>query len=374
MKKISISPIDTLFVNGSYPIEMLFYYKNKLNTKELSNALKRLSSPFWPLFGIYNGAVIQSAKYIENNFLAEIIYNKDFNSACDEMTLWESFNQVNPAKMEGLFFLSVLQFKNGTVIIPKMNHLAGDGYSYFYFLSVLAELTKPSNVPLKKTVIRLLAAPHLKRTPLKPFHFNKTKIEQPFKHTNCTIQIEKVKKSSVKQQIKIIKASHNKIVSTNDLLSAIVFKRIFEKQKSQIDSTFTLTIPIDVRRQVKELGQKYFGNAIMMHNLQLSADEIEKISIEKLAVKLRKSMPIVNSNNYLEYQNDLESQMEQTDLHTLKPYNPETGCLVTNLSRMLVQKLNFGTGNPDFIFPLTIGKNSTVILADIDNFVLRLVD
>jgi hypothetical protein len=35
---------------------------------------------------------------------------------------------------------------------------------------------------------------------------------------------------------------------------------------------------------------------------------------------------------------------------------------------MPIQKLNFGSGNPAFVFPLTIGKNSAAILADKDNF------
>jgi hypothetical protein len=36
-----------------------------------------------------------------------------------------------------------------------------------------------------------------------------------------------------------------------------------------------------------------------------------------------------------------------------------------------VDRLNFGKGSPDLIFPLTIENNSTAILADKDNFLLR---
>ena len=48
------------------------------------------------------------------------------------------------------------------------------------------------------------------------------------------------------------------------------------------------------------------------------------------------------------------------------------GCLVTNLSQMPINKLNFGTGDPDLVFPLSIKKNSVAVLANRDNFILRI--
>ena len=46
---------------------------------------------------------------------------------------------------------------------------------------------------------------------------------------------------------------------------------------------------------------------------------------------------------------------------------------MTNLSRLPVHNLNFGTGEADFIYPLTIEKNGAAILADKDNYLLRFV-
>jgi hypothetical protein len=40
---------------------------------------------------------------------------------------------------------------------------------------------------------------------------------------------------------------------------------------------------------------------------------------------------------------------------------------------MPVHKLDFGSGCPEFIFLLTVGKNSTAILADRDDYLLRFV-
>ncbi len=54
-----------------------------------------------------------------------------------------------------------------------------------------------------------------------------------------------------------------------------------------------------------------------------------------------------------------------------RPFDPARGCLVTNLSKMPAERLDFGTGGPAAIVPLTIEKNSAAILARGENFVLR---
>jgi len=66
MKEINISQVDALFSNGIYPIEFLFYFKEELNTKKIRNALKKLSSVFWPMFGEYKDGVISFESYPRN--------------------------------------------------------------------------------------------------------------------------------------------------------------------------------------------------------------------------------------------------------------------------------------------------------------------
>ena len=99
--------------------------------------------------------------------------------------------------------------------------------------------------------------------------------------------------------------------------------------------------------------------------------ENNEINIEDTAARLRKSMPKVNRESYINFLNDLEEKSSQSAVHNLMPYDPAEGCLVTNLSRMPVKKLNFGTGDPDYILLLTIGKNSAAVLADKTDYIFR---
>jgi len=371
MKRLKISQVDTVFVNGSYPIEMLFFYRNKIKTAAIIKALKYLSPQFWPLFAEYKAGLLYEDSYTEEVFINEIICKEDFNPEADERQLWQKYHTINPEKMSKLFRLSILQFNNGTALIPKMNHLAGDGYSYFYFLSLLAAIARLSKKPLKKAVLRRLGAPHHQRTVLKDFHFNKTKIKSPLEHPDCTLINEAVSKKAVKNYIRKIKADFGETVSTNDILCAVTAKKTIENQRNDFGDQFTLSIPIDVRRNIKELGAKFFGNGIMFHTLNFNLAEHKEINIEETAVRLRRSMPEVNKDSYMNFLQDLEDKSRQSAVHNLMPYNPAEGCLVTNLSRMPVKKLNFGTGDPDYILLLTIGKNSAAVLADKNDYILR---
>jgi len=112
---------------------------------------------------------------------------------------------------------------------------------------------------------------------------------------------------------------------------------------------------------------------IIFCKLAFTTSDIKKADIRQIAVEIHKNMPSVTTESYLEYLNSLETIIAKGESGKLRPYDPESGCLVTNLSKLPNNKLDFGTGNPDFIFPLTVGKNSAAILADKDNFILRLV-
>ena len=82
-------------------------------------------------------------------------------------------------------------------------------------------------------------------------------------------------------------------------------------------------------------------------------------------------MPSVSRENYIRYLTGLEGTIASGNMAQLRPFDPDSGVLVTNLSRLPVDKLDFGTGRPDLIVPLTRGKNSAAVLAEKENFVLR---
>lgn len=372
MKKINISQVDTIFANGSYPIEFLIYYKNRLKSKNIRSALKKLSSNFWPIFGEYQAGVIQFDKYIESKYFEEAVVDQVFDPDQAPETIYHKYHQSIPSDLKKLFFLKIIQYRNGTVLIPKLNHLAGDGYSYFYFLSVLATLSRISYLPFKKNLIRNLYKPHHQRTVLKEFQLGQIDFAPLQIKEKLTIKFEEISRTTIRNMIKEIASNFNKQVSTNDILSAMVVQKLLTFQKDYFGDNFQLTMPTDVRRQIKEYGLKFFGNGIMFTIINFRTKEIEKLDFHELAVRIREDMPAINKERFINFLAYLEAVISEREFHKLKPFEPEHGILVTNLSKLPANKLNFGTGEADFIFPLTIEKNSAAILANKENYILRL--
>jgi hypothetical protein len=374
MKKVNISQIDTIFANGSYPIEFLLYYREKIKTEKIRSALKKLASDFWPLFGEYDNGKICYKKYGETNCFEEQIINGDFSKDEPPDHIYNKYYRINPGDPNKMFHLSVLQYNNGTVLIPKMNHLAGDGYSYFYFLSVLAAVSRVASISFKKYFISSLYKPHHLRTILKKFSFEDIGLEPLPAAEKFKIETEELSKTAIRDIIKRVAVETGQQVSTNDILTAMILKKSVANQVNLAGENFQLTIPIDVRGKIKEYGSKFFGNGIMLHQLDNQTADIQKSGLPELAVRIRKSMPEINREYYINYLTGLENRIADKKTEKLKPFDPASGCLVTNLSRLPVTKLDFGSGNPDFIFLLTVEKNSAAILGDKENFIIRLVN
>jgi len=111
----------------------------------------------------------------------------------------------------------------------------------------------------------------------------------------------------------------------------------------------------------------------VFHDITLKANDLKTLDYIEIASKFRKTMPEINTNHYAEYLSEIKSTIEKPGIQTLKPYDPEKGCLVTNLSRMPVHKLVFDENFPSQVFPLTVGKNAAAVLADQKDFILRTV-
>jgi len=266
--------------------------------------------------------------------------------------------------------LKVIRLKNGLALIPKMNHLAGDGYSYFFFLSLLAALSLPTFVPFKSSLINLFSKPHHRRTTLKDFSFKGVELKPVLPLDKFTVEFDEILRKDIQSVIEEIAISNNLRVSTNDILTAMAVKKLVGMQ-SHLGEEVNLTIPIDVRRQVKEYGREFFGNAIMFHTIKFKKEHPQNSLTKEIAIQIRKSMPSISRETYINYLKELEDMISEGKTEKLKPFDPGCGCLVTNLSKLPAEKLDFGTGSPELVIPLTIEKNSTAILAKKENFVLR---
>jgi hypothetical protein len=371
MKNILISQVDVLFSNGIYPIEFLFYYKDAFDTLALRAALRNLSSAFWPMFGEYRDGMIVKDRYREENFYDEETTGAELDVPGLEDRGIDAYSRFRQPDLNKLFFFKAIRPKKGLILIPKLNHMAGDGYSYFYFLSLLATLVHSTRGPIKYFLTAFSSRPHHRRTALKDFSFSTLELKPAPQNERLTVESVDILRKEVKSLIRDVASSHHLQISANDVLAAMAVKKLAGRPANLLGDEVGVTIPIDVRQHVKEYGQRFFGNGIMLHAIKLRRHEVKKSEISEIAVQIRKSMPVVTSETYLNYLTELEEIITQRNSNKLRPFDPEHGCLVTNLSRLPSDKLDFGTGPPEVMFPLTAEKNSTAILTKKENYVLR---
>ena len=371
MRKVNISQIDVLFSNGIYPIEFLFYFKDGFDTAKIRKALKKLSSLFWPMFGEYADGIIAFDEYHEDACYDEEAVNQDFIIPKTENERFDVYSQYALPDTKRLFLLKATHFNNGMILVPKMKHLAGDGYSYFYFLSALAALSQHALLPSTSSMMHFFFKPQHCRTILKNFSFQDIELKPLRPEGKFTILFDEIPRQDVHSMIREVSDSMDIRISTNDVLTAMAVKKLIGVKREFRGDIVELTIPIDVRRQVKEYGRRFFGNGIMLYKMDLKKEDVENLPPKKIALQIRKSMPSVSKQSYIDYLAQLEKLIQERNTEKLRPFDPASGCLVTNISRLPVDKLNFGTGTPELIFPLTIEKNAAAILAREENFVLR---
>ena len=371
MKRVNISQVDAVFTSGRYPIEFLFFYDRPFSTKRLKRGLRRLTLLFWPAFGEYQDGRIVFHRTGEAAFYDEESVDREFDAGEAGQGTTEVLSRFALPELERLFFLKVVHFRNGLVLIPKLSHLAGDGYSYFLFLAALAALTRPSIIPFRAQVMKRTIRPDHRRTARRDFLFRGAAPKLPLREGPLTVIQEEVPRRDVQAVVREAASSAGPRISGNDVLSALAMKRFVEAGAGPGGEGVRLTIPIDVRGKVKEYGRGYFGNALMFHTLTLNRTDLEKAPVGDIARTIRRSLPPLTRETYLEYLKSLDEMISSGRLDMLRPYDPERGCLVTNLSRLPSDRLDFGTGPPRLVVPLTIERNGAAILAQGENYQLR---
>ncbi|MFZ5515267.1 MAG: acyltransferase [Candidatus Zhuqueibacterota bacterium] len=372
MKSLSISQVDAVFANGSYTIEFLLYFKNTIPTKRVLSALAKVAADFWPLFGTYQAGKIHSAEFEEAACFEERIVPEAFDASAAIETILNEYKDIHSSAMTRLFRVTVIQFTNGTVIIPSLRHLAGDGYSYFYFLATWAALSRSHLMPLKVHLIRPFYKPNYHRTILKKFHFPETNLPTPPSQNDATVQCQEIPGEEVRNAVHAINADAGQQISANDFLSAVFLKKAVQVRAGHFSDRVSLTMPIDVRKQIPHYGPKFLGNGIMFHTATFRKQTVETATVAELAIAIREARPTITRESYLFFLERIEAVIQNREFQDLRPFDPDTGCLVTNLSRMPADTLNFGAGTPDLIFPLTIEKNAAAILSKDNVYQVRM--
>lgn len=399
MKKMRLSPVDHLFTgHDAYPVEFLIKFPNPLEPTALQKSLQKAVKLFWPLMARLNS---EDGKNFDLIFKGEQpklnIFdwsNEPMPDLKDAYCLAKFSVPVESISGTPLSTFNLYQLKESSALVVNISHCLVDGYSYFFFLASWANLNQQFS--LKKRFKQILTRPKHKRALLIPKsvspnpdlsdeHFFKvtgsslSKKTRHFSREDCQweffdfpINTVKNHRENINKKLKINEVQK---VSCNDVLSALILKRLVDdgryfKDKAKISSAF------DYRRIIPSLGPLYFGNAIRAASFEISILEVKNSSLKDLALKFRDTTNSITREKALDSLALFEAaRLAQNGgmefIQSFHVADPSCGFLITNLSRVRFENLDFGNGPPNEVIPLTPAPRTGIVTKNGDSFIVR---
>lgn len=150
------------------------------------------------------------------------------------------------------------------------------------------------------------------------------------------------------------RASRGSNLTDNDLICAHLWQQ-FAPRDTSPDAEAFLTCPVDVRPLCPKLGRAHFGCAVTFATTALSARELASSHAADVAAQIRKAVGAVDAQRVLASLRTLAALRAQRGSGALDEVHlthPERGLLVTNLTRLPLSGLDFGTGAPSELEPI----------------------
>jgi hypothetical protein len=366
-----LSPVDHVFTGqGAYPINFLFFFKEKIAAEKLKDSLEKTLALFTPA----------ASRLVEENktlfFKEEVRYGWNFQKALkspDMSKLSEMGSLLKSSKSvvnENLLEVTLTHFDEGSSLGVSLSHCVVDGYSYFMFLGAWSKLfrgleTYKPDLDREKLVVMAKNTYSLDEEGLfDATGFSFSPHERPGDESEVKWEVINYTEETLKKLYSEVSAQSGSRLSLNDVLCADLWKKLVLKYQKK-DQELTFSCAFDYRRVLKNIGPLYFGNAVRGASFKLSYEDVVKTSIAGIAEKIGTTVRGINEEKTVDSLGTLENLRKEMGLSSMTRFHvahPELGFLMTNLSRLPLLEIDFGAGTPVDFRILTPAKRSAVIL------------
>ncbi len=366
MDQIPLSPVDHLFLGpGSQPITFAMMYASALDPGALRTGLEKTLEAF-PLvsFRLVRGAE------------AEFVFRR--TAEAPGLEILDSDAPFDPAEgtspyitpvrsVEGspLARFTLTRTPSGCVLAASISHAIVDGFSYFHFLSSWARICRgerflpPSfdrsfveRLMGQGEPVDLLASCGL-------FAGERRTETPPDGHRAERFTLSA---AEVGAMVDDARRSAGVSLTENDILVAFLWKRSLFGNSG---GDGYVTCPVDFRRLLPEFPKTYFGCALAFATASFPAEELANAPIGRLAVLVRDAVAAVRADRIQgsiralsQYRLEYGSEgMEKIHLR-----HPDRGLIVTNLTRMPIHDVDFGSGPPSGYVPNVEISNGAAIV------------
>jgi len=381
-KQYPLSAIDHIFTGvGSYPIEFIFVYNQRIDEKRLRKSLLETVG-FFPMIS----SIL--VPYGPDSYAFELspeglwfnVSHSSFHFEENEKKN-EYIDPVETIEGNPLSKFRLTHTPGGSVLGVSLSHSLGDGFSYFHFLSSWSRIFHQKKIFPPVHSRELLNAHDGMEHSLNYKTFHKLTglfLEEkriPVPKNKLKWETRKYSQDQLKEMLSGIQQESDIRLSHNDLITSLLAKEYLVQwsRENGADPCY-INCPVDFRRLVKGFPQTYFGNAVVMASLELPFRELEKIRISDLAVKIRRSISGMNAHSIDQSISALSSLKDQEGpkiFEQVHVMHPVKGLLVTNLSRLPVPEIEFDAGPPVQYDILTQTMRGAVVLPAPDGYEAR---
>jgi hypothetical protein len=399
MAPIPLSPVDLIFTGTpSYSIEFLFSFNYAISEERLRHALRRACQIFPPV----NAELVEDDRFgfrfeprTTPPELRVVRFSGEGPNLLVPSELAELSEAIHSVPGQPLFRSVLAHTSRGSLLGIHLSHCLVDGYSFFYFLSVLSSCFKDSQWNPRTWLKQRMMRPDLDRRALCPAlvdldhspHRNEVDVENFFQRTGIPWgpprEAQKLSEvqwdywhfsnSALSQHYKEASAQTDTRLSKHDVLTALLWKRTAREWPSA-DDVLSCTNAFDYRRLHSALTPKYFGNAIRCASVVASKQDVLQLPLGLVAEKVRTATASIDE---VAAKDSLVCFEEVRRLQGIEAFrhchvsDPQHGLLVTNLSRVPVHAFDLGGGPPTDFVSLTPAIRSAMVLATTDGLKVR---
>lgn len=383
MQTMPLAPGDYIFTgNGSHPVTFAFAYPALLDQKLLKQSLGVLLEHFPLLQSTLRKHSEHSYHFeqTEEKLLFEVVESTEaFEQIQDRLSLIRFAKSVEG---EPLTRITLTQTSHGSILGVSISHALVDGFSYFQVLASWARCAQGKRV-MPSYSNRVIFIPELppeahNLTPREVFDQCGIFLENQRNELPPGMPAEErvfLSKAEIKALITEAQQDINTVFFENDVLTAWLWKHYgLQWWAGQGNPDVYITCPVDFRRTLRGEQRLYFGCALCFATAASSFDILERASLGEIAQRIRKAVGYVKPESVEKRLMMLETLRHQHGISALQNIHirhPQHGMIVTNLTRLPLAQLDFGSGPPTAFQAYTQIIPSAAILAASDGVEIR---
>ena len=371
-QQIPLSPIDQFLLTAPWPLQLVFEFPSKLDAKRVEDAFHMTAQRFV-------GATATLSRLDEHSVAFDLSRNaSEIRVTTDgpDIPLHACIDSVVSGFGKPLARARIVDRGSlGTAIGFSMSHVLADGYGFFLFLAAWAAQARGIDFPapncnrtlLSNVDARATAKPLPASGPLPQSGYYL--VDEGYQPKDFRLEEQLLPLTQLQAEKRLAAGPY----SIADLIAARLWKACM--QDAALPST-TLACPVDLRRHREALGPLYFGNAFLHATCTLSTSQLRAASAPELAQLIHAAIAEVPQriDAAIAELEGLWSQRGLAVLSQLMAYPPDSGLLISNMSRVTLDAFDFGTGPAtafDCVLPATASARIAFVLPAGDN--LRLL-